>query len=261
VLVNNAAVDSADELRTRLAALTFLPDRLVLVKGGPLVRRSYFDRMLGRLFPARAALPADYGRALAQRNESLRRARTGFGLRDAIGPWTEQVATTGTELDAARAELIGLLAPRFAAAAAALALPEAMLRYEPRPLRVTDLQERLGRDIDRGATGVGPHLRDVEILAGGRELRGFGSQGEQRTAVLALVLSEADLMTERNGSPPLLLLDDVLSEFDRDRRQALLERLPAGGQTVITATGLEAVPLAAQPDLVVRVSPGLAVAA
>jgi DNA replication and repair protein RecF len=261
VLVNGAAVESADELRTRLAALAFLPDRLVVVKGGPLVRRSYFDRMLGRVFPARAALASDYGRALAQRNEALRRVRARLGSREAITPWTERVAEAGTELDAARAGLVGLLAPRLAEAAEGLGLPEAALRYEARRLETRELEERLERDIERGVTGAGPHLRDVELAAGGRELRSFGSQGEQRTAVLALILAEAGLMTERSGSPPLLLLDDVLSELDRDRRRALLERLPVGGQTVITTTGLEALPPAAQPALVVKVSPGEAEAA
>jgi DNA replication and repair protein RecF len=261
VLVNGAAVESADELRSRLAALAFLPDRLVVVKGGPLVRRSYFDRMLGRVFSARAALASDYGRALAQRNESLRRARAGLGSREAVAPWTERVAEAGTELDAARAELVSLLAPRFAEAAEGLGLPKATLRYDPRPLEISELEERLERDIERGLTGAGPHLRDVELAAGSRELRGFGSQGEQRTAVLALILAEAGLMTERSGTPPLLLLDDVLSELDQERRRALLERLPTGGQTVITTTGLEALPTGTRPALVVRVTPGEAVAA
>jgi DNA replication and repair protein RecF len=261
VFLNGAAVESADELRSRLAALAFLPDRLVVVKGGPLVRRTYFDRMLGRVFPVRLGLAANYGRALAQRNESLRRVRAGLASRDAVAPWTEQVAAVGTELDAARAELVGLLAPRFAEAAAGLGLVGATLRYEPCPLEIAELEERLERDIERGLTGTGPHLRDAELAAGGRELRGFGSQGEQRTAILALILAEAGLMTDRSDRPPLLLLDDVLSELDQDRRRALLERLPAGGQAVITTTGLEAVPAAAQPALVVRVSPGEAVAA
>jgi DNA replication and repair protein RecF len=262
VVVDGAPLGSAEELRARLSALAFLPERLAVVKGGPLVRRSYFDRMLGRIFPARANLPADYGRALAQRNEALRRARAGASSREAVEPWTERVVELGTALDLARAELVAQLAPGFAAAATLLGLPGGAVRYESRPLTAGALEERLERDVERGLTGVGPHLRDVGLTAGDRDLRNYGSQGEQRSAVLALVLAETGLLAERRGAPPLLLLDDVLSELDESRRRALLESLPAGGQTVVTATSDGALPREApSPDVVVRVAPGEAVAA
>jgi DNA replication and repair protein RecF len=130
---------------------------------------------------------------------------------------------------------------------------EALLTYDGPGLTVEELEGRLSRDLERAVTGAGPHLRDASITAAGRELRGFGSQGEQRTAVLALVLAEAELLADRRGEPPLLLLDDVFSELDTERRGALLDRLPAGAQTVITATHKPGV---AEPDLVVEVTPG-----
>jgi DNA replication and repair protein RecF len=123
---------------------------------------------------------------------------------------------------------------------------------------VAELAERLDRDLERGTTSVGPHLRDAAVTAKGRDLRAFGSQGEQRTAVLALVLAEADLLAERRGEPPLLLLDDVFSELDRTRSEALLRRLPAGGQALVTATER---PDVLEPALVVAVRPGEARAA
>ncbi|MGI8605673.1 MAG: DNA replication/repair protein RecF [Gaiellaceae bacterium] len=116
VLVNGAAVQGPDELRGRLATLVFLPDRLAVVKGGPLVRRAYVDRMLGRMLPARAGLSSEYSRSLAQRNEALRRVRAGTSTLEALEPWTERVAALGTELDAARVELVARLAPGFAVA-------------------------------------------------------------------------------------------------------------------------------------------------
>ncbi len=261
VLVNGAALGSGEELRSRLATLAFLPDRLAVVKSGPIVRRSYFDRMLGRVFPTQAPLPGDYGRALAQRNEALRRVRAGVSSRDAIAPWTERVAALGMELDGARSELVQLLAPGFTRIAELLGLPAASLRYQPSLLEERALEERLDRDLGRGVTGIGPHLQDVGIAAGERDLRSYGSQGEQRSAVLALVLTEAELLRGRRGEPPLLLLDDVLSELDEVRRRALLAALPEGGQTVVTATSESALPKAARaPDLLVRVAPGEAVA-
>ena len=259
VRLNGAALASPDELRGRISALAFVPDRLAVVKGGPRVRRAYFDRMLGRVFPARAALPSEYARALAQRNEALRRLGAGVSTAEAAAPWTETVARLGSDLEAGRAGLVSLVSPRFAERAGALGLADAVLEYEERPLTGAALAERLAADVSRGATGVGPHLRDVGIFAGGRDLRSFGSQGEQRVAVLALVLAEADLACERRGSPPLLLLDDVLSELDHGRRRALLAALPPGGQAVVTATAREAIPAGAPtPDLVVRVVPGRA---
>src|SRR5207244_13344673 len=163
----------------------------------------------------------------------------------------------GTELDAARAELVHLLTPGFAEAAGSLGLEGAELGYEQRELTVAALEERLTRDLERGLTGMGPHLRDLGIRAGDRELRSFGSQGEQRATVLALILAEARLLAERRGSPPLLLLDDVLSELDAVRRTSLLAALPRGGQALVTATSLDALPAGApEPALVVVVMPG-----
>ncbi len=242
VRLNGAALASAEELRARLTGLAFLPDRLAIVKGGPAVRRAYFDRMLGRLRPSQAGLPGEYGRALAQRNEALRRVRAGVSGRDAVEPWTEQVAALGTELDGARAGLVAELATGFAATASRLGLGEATLAYSEQGLPLAELEARLTRDLERGTTGLGPHLRDVEIRAGARDLRGFGSQGEQRAAVLSLLLAEAAALAERRGSPPLLLLDDVFSELDVERRRALLAMLPEDGQTLITATSVDALP-------------------
>jgi len=252
--LNGAALGSAEELRSRLAALVFVPDRLAVVKGGPVVRRAYLDRMLGRVFPSQAALPAEYGRALAQRGEALRRVRADLSTRAAVEPWTERVAELGASLDAARAQLVALLAPGFAVHADALGVSAATFAYEERGLRREDLETRLDRDLERGTTGLGPHLRDVEVRVDDRDLRGFGSQGEQRTAVLALLLAEAAVLAERRGAPPLLLLDDVFSELDAGRRRALLEALPAGGQTLVSATSADALPAdAREPALVVTV--------
>jgi len=257
VNLNGAPVANAEDLRHELAALAFTPDRLAVVKGGPIVRRTYLDRLLGRLAPALAELPSEYARALGQRNAGLRRARAGLSSRDALAPWTAQLARLGSELDAARAAAVAQLAPGFAVHGETLGLPSPALRYDERGLAPEELEARLERDLERGTTGAGPHLRDVDVLAGPRDLRAFGSQGEQRAAVLALVLAEAELLGTRRGEPPLLLLDDVLSELDRARRTALLAALPARGQTVVTSTSADALPPSAPaPALVVVVSPG-----
>ena len=252
--LNGARLQTAEQLRGEVATLVFTPDRLVVVKGGPAARRAYFDRALGRGTPTLASLPAEYGAALAQRNAALRGISLGYSTREALGPWTERVAELGRKLSEARRRVIAELEPLFAERADELGLPGAALGYEPRELSVEALEARLDRDVQRGATGAGPHLDDVEILSGDRDLRAFGSQGEQRLAVLALLLAEAELVRERRGFPPLLLLDDVLSELDPERRRVLAGRLRGYGQALITSTSSAALP--AEPDQLVEVTAG-----
>ena len=255
--VNGAALRAAEQLRLEIGTLVFTPDRLAIVKGSPAARRAYFDRSLGRLFPARAALPAAYAAALAQRNAALRRTSLGYSTRAALEPWTERVAELGAELVEARVETLAVLAPLFEERADELGLPAAALAYGGDTPTAAALHARLERDLERGATGLGPHLDDVAIGSAGRDLRSFGSQGEQRLTVLALLLAEAELLAERGGAPPLLLLDDVLSELDADRRATLARRLAAAGQAVITATSADQLPIDA--SVVVEVRPGEAV--
>lgn len=258
-LLNGAALRAAEQLRREVAVLVFTPERLAVVKGGPAARRAYFDRVLGRLFPARASLPAEYGAALAQRNAALRRVAAGYSSREALTPWTRRVAETGTLLVEGRREVIRDLAEPFRRFAAELGLPSASLLYDAEPPSETALESRLGLDLERGVTGLGPHLDDVTILSERRDLRSFGSQGEQRLAVLALLLAERELVAVRRETPPLLLLDDVLSELDAERRRLLARLIVGAGQTMITATAREALPVAA--DQLVEVSSGAARAA
>ena len=178
----------------------------------------------------------------------------GLSSREALAPWNEQVSSLAGDLVAGRHETVTALQPGFAERAGELGLPQAELRYEGEPPSVEDLEGRLDRDLERGATGVGPHLDDLGVLSAGRDLRTFGSQGEQRLAVLALLLAEAELIADRRRVPPLLLLDDALSELDESRRRTLSERIGAMGQTIVTATGSEALPLA--PAQLFRVTPG-----
>src|SRR5439155_8840933 len=159
---------------------------------------------------------------------------------------------SGAQLVEARRLTIAALSPAFAERADELGLPAARVSYDASPPTLEALAERLRRDVDRGATGLGPHLDEVGIWSGDRDLRQFGSQGEQRLAVLSLLLAEAELLPE----PPLLLLDDVLSELDLGRRRILAERVARMGQTVVTATHAGALPL--EPAQLVEVELGSA---
>jgi DNA replication and repair protein RecF len=252
--LNGAPAPSLERLRSAVATLVFTPDRLAVVKAAPAVRRAYADRVLARLYPARAQLPTTYAEALAQRNAALQRIAAGLSPRDALAPWDEGLATAAAELSAAREATIAALSRPFSEGGAELGLADAELAYEPSVATIPVLEERLERDLERGRTGVGPHRDEVRITAGAHDLRTHGSQGEQRLAVLALLLAEAQLLAEARAVPPLLLLDDVLSELDGERRSALVARLAREGQTLITTTAREA--LRGEPDQALAVTPG-----
>jgi DNA replication and repair protein RecF len=251
--LDGARLPSSESLRREFATLVFTPDRLAVIKAGPAARRAYFDRVLSRLFPARAATSQDYAAALAQRNAALRRVQLGLSQRDVLAPWTARVAALGQTLVESRVAVLDRLAHGFAERTAELGLEPGTLAYEGAPPTEAALEGRLDADVARGSTGLGPHLDDVRVGAGTRDLRSFGSQGEQRLALLALLLAEAELLP----SPPLLLLDDVLSELDGRRRAVLAMRIAGMGQSVITTTHRSALPV--DPAQVVEVTPGHAV--
>ena len=127
--LNGAALRAAEQLRSEVATLVFTPDRLAVVKGGPAVRRAYFDRVIGRLAPARAHVAVEYAAAIAQRNAALRRAAGGYSSREAIAPWTEQVAILGRQLVEARTEVVASLASGFAVRAEER-VPHRLLQFD-----------------------------------------------------------------------------------------------------------------------------------
>jgi DNA replication and repair protein RecF len=187
----------------------------------------------------------------------LARARRGADP-DSLAAWDTELAGRGFELMAARAAAVELLAPHFAARAADLGLPEpAEVAYRPRSRAesvealAAELLERRAADLERGFTAHGPHRDDLRLLHGGEPLRGFGSQGQQRVGLLALLFAERDLLDAERARPPLMLLDDVMSELDSARRELLAELLREGGQSVVTATEREHVPGHDAPGVVV----------
>lgn len=227
----------------------FSPDRLALVKGPPSARRAHLDRFVAALWPARADGRRRYGRALAQRNALLGRVRAGAASEASLEAWERELAAQAIALMEARREAAALLAGPFEESASTLGLQgPAELRYAPRsgardPAELAaELAERRAADRERGFTTHGPHLDEVEITLAERSLRRYGSQGEQRTALLALLFGERAVLLEQRGTPPLMLLDDVMSELDPGRRVLLIERLAGAGQSLLTATEPSQVP-------------------
>ncbi len=219
----------------------FMPDRLALVKGPAVHRRAHLDSLVAALWPARHRTRIEYGRALAQRNALLGRIRAGVASSSSLAGWGSEVARLGFELTSDRARAIEALEPLFEKRALELALPvEARLRYRPSSRSesaaelATELEARVDSDVERGFTTHGPHRDDFSFEVGGRDLRRYGSQGQQRLGLLSLLLAERELLWEVTGDPPLLLLDDVLSELDATRRSLLLDSVRESGQTLLT---------------------------
>ena len=254
---DGAAVERLADVPGRPLVAVFLPDRLGLVKGAPALRRAHLDQVVAALWPARAESRRAYARALAQRNALLGRMRAGSASASALGAWDAELSARGIALMADRREAVAQLASRFAAATAAIGLdgdPEVV--YRPRSRSTTagalaaELADRLEADLERGFTGHGPHRDDIVFLREGRELRSYGSQGQQRLGLLALLLAERDAIGAVRGTPPLMLLDDAMSELDAQRRRRVVELLTSiGGQSVIATTELDQVPGAREADV------------
>ncbi len=257
VSVDGAAVERLLDAPQRPLMSVFLPDRLELVKGVPALRRAHLDRFVGALWPARAATRQAYARSLAQRNALLGRIRAGGSPTTALRAWDEQLARTALALMEDRRLAVEQIAAPFRSVAEELGLDgEPSIGYRPRARSndpggfLVELEERLDADLERGFTTHGPHRDDVAIRRDGRELRTYGSQGQQRLALLALVLAERQVLAEVRGAPPVLLLDDVMSELDEERRRALVDLITArGGQALITTTDFEHVPGADHPGV------------
>ncbi len=253
-LLDGDQAEPREIARHRPPVAVFSPDRLTLVKGPPSERRAHLDQYVGARWPSRASLRQRYGQALAQRNALLARAAAGYAASD-LGVWDAALATAAEALITARAEATAELAPAFATAADDLGLSTATLEYAPRAAGTADeiragLEQRRESDLRLGRTSWGPHLDELKIDLDGRAARRYGSQGQQRAALLALLFAEREALLEAHRVVPLLLLDDVMSELDRQRRELLVERLARGGQALITAATEDSVPAAARERVV-----------
>jgi len=258
-LLDGNPADPATLARSRPPVAVFAPDRLTLVKGPPAERRAHLDGFVAARWPARAELRKRFGQAVAQRNALLSRLGAGYGSPEDLRIWDAGLADAAAPLIEARTEAVAELAPLFTEAAEELGLEGARLEYAPRAEGSAEeiragLEERREQDIRLGRSSWGPHLDELKLSAAGKSLRRYGSQGQQRTSLLALLFAERESLLAARRVTPLLLLDDVMSELDPGRRERLVARLGDGGQVLITAADEESVPAGAR-ETVVRMPP------
>lgn len=251
VRINGLAQKRLADLFGKVLVVLFRSEDLLLVKGGPAERRDYLDAMLIQLSGSHYQQLHDYERVVTQRNHLLRAIGDGQASPDQLESWNEQLIHFATAIWQRRINLIAALAPRVAhwheqisegkeklslRYVPSIELGEAPDQWEANIRKA--LEELQRREIGRGQTMVGPHRDDIELLINDHPARSFGSQGQQRTVVLALKLAELDYVRQVAEESPLLLLDDVLAELDVRRQNALLASIGDNVQTFVTSTHL-----------------------
>jgi len=250
VKVDGAEPSRLSDALGALPCVLFSPADVELVAGAPSARRRYLDILLALSSRPYLAALQRYRHALGQRNAALRNAaREGARAEQRVSVWEAPLAEHGAVLWRERVRWTEAAAPRFREICAAIGEETAVdLRYatslEPETIELDAvraalaraLESRRGLDLRRGLTHAGPHRDDLALTLGGRELRAFGSAGQQRSAAIALRLIEAETLNERIGARPLLLLDDPFAELDARRSARILELLAARGmgQTLLT---------------------------
>jgi len=244
----------ATTLAALLRVVVFAPEEMLLIVGSPSLRRAAVDQLAASRSVVYADALATYGRVLQQRNGLLRAIREETATRDELRFWDGAFLDAGGAIVAERLRLLDELAAPLAAAHAEIAPEEGAeaalaVRYvtnapalpgeTPRDALARRLVETAEKEIWNGSTLIGPHRDDIVFELAGRDLAAFASRGQQRTAILAFKLAELDLLTALDGRPPLLLLDDVFSELDPDRRSHLVRRIAALPQAFVTTTTLD----------------------
>jgi DNA replication and repair protein RecF len=238
----------AAALRPILRAVLFAPEDMLLIMGSPSLRRNLLDALVAQREPTAVAVMSTYARALTQRNSLLRRIREDEADRAELAYWDQVIGESGGRILDWRHETLDAMAGPLAAAHREIAPEESSLRLvyrsnvEPGPCEGNEaalrrrLRETADKEVWNGTTLVGPHRDDLGFESDGRNLMEFASRGQQRTAILALKLAELDLLTQLDGRAPLLLLDDVFSELDPERRAHLVRRIGSLPQAIVTTT-------------------------
>jgi DNA replication and repair protein RecF len=247
VLVNGVA-RRPGALASALPMVLFAPEDMLLIVGSPSGRRAELDRLVAQTVPQATSTMANYSRALTQRNNLLRAIREGVAAPDELRFWDEVVIDDGGLIVGWRHTALAALADPLAGAHAEIAPDEGRLELRylsnvvPAPTESSRdaLRRRLAETAEKeqwnGQTLVGPHRDDVSFVSGERDLAGFASRGQQRTAILAFKLATLELLRATFEGPPLLLLDDVFSELDPQRRAHLVRRIGELPQAFVTTT-------------------------
>jgi len=258
IKVNGNQRKSVSDLLGVFNSVVFSPEDLNIVKTGPAARRKFLDKEMIQLFPSYYFSLIQYHKILSQRNNLLKEIRGNLNKRDMLEIWNYQLIDTGSKIIKKRLEVLTKLGPlaRLTHRKITDGEEELDLNYESLEVEKEEnlkklnfdeiksifsdqLEKKIKTEIYRGVSLIGPHRDDLKITINGIDARKFGSQGQQRTAALALKIAELELVKSETGEYPVLLLDDVMSELDEKRRDHLLVFIGEKVQTFITTTDLD----------------------
>ncbi len=251
IRVNESPLERVKDLLGRFIVIFFGPEDLQLIKGSPQLRRQFLDREISLIYPLYYENLQRYRTVLGQRNNLLKEIGEKGTGESQLEPWDEQLADSGGELVSRRIRFLKELREKINSKyteisgenlefkveyEASLALDKNSSSQDWKRAFIDALKRRRKEELIRGVTIIGPHRDDISFQLGDRELKNYGSQGQQRTAVLALKIGELEFMAQVRGEQPVLLLDDVFSELDGTRQKALLDLIGGNIQSIITTT-------------------------
>ncbi len=243
IAVDGVPVRRTGEIMGNIPVVLFSPEDLAIIKSGPAGRRRFMDMELSQLDPVYLDHLVRYNKVLSERNNLLKQIKIFPALMETIDGWNRQLILSASYLIRKRKEFILQIDKMMKEIHGQLSGGREIIKVEyeyntDEKDLASALIQRQNKDIESGSTSVGPHRDDVRFTIDGIDIRRFGSQGQQRTAALSLKLSEIQLIEDRRGDKPVLLLDDVLSELDVQRQKLLLHHIQ-NIQTLVTCTGLD----------------------
>ena len=247
--LNDIRQDSITAFAGIFTTVVFSPSHLGLVKDGPAGRRKFLDTSICQITPRYIGMIGQYQRILLQRNTLLKDISYASALLDTLDIWDEKLSALGGVIIRMRMEYTRRLQKEAEDIYKGISMERESFSLDYRPfelpvqegqtqrdissLLLEKMMQNRSEDLRSGSTGIGPHRDDLEISINGRSVRSFGSQGQQRSSVLALKLAESRCIGDILGERPVILLDDVMSELDQNRREYLLNHL-TGSQIFIT---------------------------
>ena len=249
VKINNVAITKLSQLLSYLNVVMFAPSEIDIVKGSPSLRRRFMDEAISQMFPKYVSELSEYHKALEQKNELLKQLRIKGVREDAmLSVWNEQLAKSGSAISQKRREFIDYISASAAEFQTEISGEILKILYTPSiecDIMTSEeyfekLEKNQRREIENGASLIGIQRDDIKIKIGEKDARLYGSQGQQRTAVLSMKLAQTEYIHELKNEYPVLLLDDIMSELDVSRRKFLLGKIK-DKQVLITTTDAEGI--------------------
>ncbi len=241
IKINDVPISRMDDLIGKFSVILFSPDELNLTKGSPNARRRFLDIALSQMRPRYYHILRRYNKVLEQRNNLIKKLRfaQNSAAKDTLFVWNEKLAEYGMAIIDYRKQFAEKLYEYAKKIHKEISGENFEIRYKSAFDTLEGFKEKLDsnieREIEQGFTMYGPHRDDIEILTEGKDIKTYGSQGQHRSAVLALKLAQADMVFDDMGEYPILLLDDIMSELDSARRAYLVSKIK-NKQVIITCT-------------------------